>query len=81
MDNCFGCKWFNQGEFSGRCFNPKQKDKSLIGYCYWNFSCYLIEKGERLSDEEMIKLGYEKIKKESNSITSEDLSYFYFKKK
>lgn len=80
MDSCGGCKWFNQDEFSGRCFNPKQKDKSLIGYCYWNFYCELLEKGDRLSDDEMVKLGYNKIKKEQKSINGEDLSYYYYQK-
>lgn len=80
MDSCFGCKWFNQDKGSCRCFNPKQTDKDLIQYCYWNFYCNLIEKGERLSDDEMSDLGYKKIKQKLKSIDGEDLSYYYFKK-
>lgn len=81
MDSCGACKWFNQGNGSGRCFNPKQKDKDLIQYCYWNFHCDLIEKGKQLSDEEMNRLGYKKVKQELKSIDGKDLSYYYFQKK
>ncbi len=80
-NNCFHCKFFNQDKGSARCFNPKQKDEDLIQYVYWNFSCGLIEKGERLSDSQMKELGYKKTKQELKSIDGKDLSYYYYQKK
>lgn len=43
---CGDCKHFAQGKTCSYCENPKQTDEDLKGYCYYNFSCKLFERGE-----------------------------------
>ena len=62
---CGNCKWMNQGEGSCHCFNPKQTDKDLIGYVYYNFDCKLFKEGERPTKKEMKAMGYDYVKGEN----------------
>jgi hypothetical protein len=66
---CGKCKWMNQGKNGCQCFNPKQTNKSLLGYVYYSFGCGLFEKGKQLSKEEMFALGY---KSDFHSIIGRD---------
>ena len=81
MENCGTCKWFNQAEDSGGCFNPMQKNEDLIQYCYWDDKCRLIEEGEKLTELELNQLGFERLKNEISSIDGKDLSYYFYKLK
>lgn len=44
IKQCITCKYFEQ-QISSNCASPKQNDEDLKGYCYYNFSCDLHEKG------------------------------------
>jgi len=46
MKTCGDCKYFAQGKNCSFCNNPKQTDKDLKRYLYYNFSCELFEEGE-----------------------------------
>jgi hypothetical protein len=42
---CGSCKYFEQGKTKSFCGNPKQENKDLKDYAYYNFSCNLYTKG------------------------------------
>jgi hypothetical protein len=77
---CAECKYFLQDKSNCRCFNPKQKDKDLISYCYWNFSCNLHEQGKRLTEEEMKVLGFVKKWNKVLYKSGGEGGYFYYEK-
>lgn len=57
---CGYCKFFAQGKGCSFCENPKQEDKNLKEYLYYNFSCQLFEEGTSESRIEWMKTGTNK---------------------